>query len=229
MANIVQFIGKDAVMQAFSNRDVEAWSIFLYKQFIHKGVGAGDLHAFLSMIEGGSNAIYTLKVYEDIEDAKKIKEKTEADGSYNFRLDGEGMSVGAFQQSKLLFDKQASDRLKLIEDKLNEEPEEEEETIGSIVSNIIRDPVKTMQWVEIIKYIFSPGTATANAEPFKQIAQMGNTVPPTNDDKLDRIEAALDTLGRNDAKICEHLEKLAQISVKNPSKFKMLLSALENS
>jgi hypothetical protein len=158
---------------------------------------------------------------------EKIKEKTEADGSYNFRLDGEGMTVGGYQSQKLIWDKQNNERLKILEDKLNAEPDEddEKETLGSIVMEVIRDPVKMVQYVEIIKAIFS-SQKDINKEPFKQIAQMGNATP-NNDDKLDRIEAALDILGRNDDKICEHLEKLADISVKSPFKFKILLSELE--
>lgn len=226
----LQFRGKEAILNAFNSRDVEAWSIFQGKQFIHKGIGAADLESFLSMIESASNtSVYTLKIYEDftIADLGKIKEKTECDGSYNFSL--QDMTVNGVYQPVTQYYGKMDQRIRMLEEKLLEaqQPEEPEETLGSI----LMDPAKVVQYVDILKGLFSnnnnPSTYTPQM-PQRQIpATMGNATPQTTDEKLDRIAAALDILGRTDPKICEHLEKLADISVKNPKQFSSLLSMLE--
>lgn len=235
MAGSVQFMGKEQVFDAFDNRGVDAWAIFQGKQFIHKGIGGEDLSSFLDMLKaGGSNATYTLKIFEDITQLSQIKEKTECDGSYNFKINGPNEG-GAINGSYTRANDEILKRLDAIEQRqlsILEEEEEEPETIGSVIIDVIKNPNKAMQWFEIVKGIFTnnnqqPTQGPAIVRQIPPAASMGNPDPGNSDENLTRLEKALDTLGANDPKIIEHLEKLADISAKKPGVFKTLLSMLE--
>jgi len=240
MSSAVQFRGRDQVLGAFENRDVDAWSMWAGSQFLFKGIGIEKLEKIFDLMEGeqgASNAVYTIKVYEDIADEKKIKSNTQHDGSFNFRLNGEHMLSGTGIPSNQNW--KFSDQLAQLQEEirlLKQPPppeEEEEKTIGSVLMDVLSNPSKAVQWAEIIKGFFSATPAAIPALPAARNipAVMGNTTPAatpgsnppeTLDEKLERISAALDILGRNDPKICEHLEKLAAISTKNPVHFNWL-------
>ena len=229
MAGSVQFRGIDQVMKAFENRDVQAWSIWQHKQFMFKGMGEGDLQGILEMIgDGSTNAIYTIKVYEKITAASDIKSNTPDDGSFNFRLNGDNQEITGIQYYKQKQDLNLSQRMEKIEQMLidkEHEPEDEPETIGSVVMEVIKDPAKAMVWIDIIKSILSPGGKPLTPLP---AAAMGNVnTAEITEDMLERIGNVIDRLYKNDAHILQHLEKLADISEKNPSQFKILLSMLD--
>lgn len=243
VSSSIQFRGMDQVMAAFINRDAECWSMWAGKQFLFKGFGEDTLQTILTALceNSGSNAIYTIRVYEDITDPKKIKSNTPDDGSFNFRLNeenmvnGSGLTVGQTYglAGQLLELKNQIQEMKALPPAAVE-PEEEEKTIGSVIMDVISNPSKAQQWAEIIRGLFAPATANFPAATVirQTPAVMGNTTPvnaaPQNlDEKLERISAALDILGRNDPKICEHLEKLAEISTKKPVQFSSLLATLE--
>ena len=240
MAGSCQFVGKEQVLAAFESRNVEAWAVFQGKQFIHKGYGSEDLSAFLDMLkEGGSNATYTVKVFEGLKDESSIKEKTECDGSYNFKINAPNEGVAGTGY----FNNRGNDlilqRLQAIEEKLEEQPEQNEpESIGAIVHtaiiDVIRDPNKALQWAEIFKGIFTPGKVSPGQEP-AILRQIPGPASPaavgaadTTESRETRFLNAINTLEALDSNLIEHLEKLAEIASKKPKAFKNLLSMLEN-
>src|ERR1700685_3171508 len=83
----VQFFGAKDVLKAFAARGLQTWGLFQSKQFINAGEGEDSLTAFLDMLGGGSDTIYTLKVYRTA-DPDDITDKTECSGSFNFKLTG---------------------------------------------------------------------------------------------------------------------------------------------
>jgi hypothetical protein len=151
MSIAVQCIGIDAVVKAFEYKKTPAWSIFQGRALLHKHEGkdldesADTLQEFLQMISSGSTAIYTLKVYENVE---KITEKTGCDGSINFRLVNEDTR----QRTNEYFDNGRNkllERLEAIEEKLNEdaEPEEPQSALGQLGNILLADPSKLPQLV----------------------------------------------------------------------------------
>src|SRR6266481_1912546 len=90
MPRTVQFYGREAIKQAFNNVNADGWSIWQDRQMITKGVGLPMLESFFDLL-GDSPAWYTLKVYDEIEDSKQIKDKTPADGSFTFVLSNNGI------------------------------------------------------------------------------------------------------------------------------------------
>jgi hypothetical protein len=232
MGGSVQFIGKEQIMQLFENKKIDVWSIFQYKQLIHKGTGEDDLNGFLDMLQaGGSNAVYTLKVYEGVTDPLMIKEKTDCDGSYNFKFEndrsGPGISAYTPRNQEIL------NRLEAIEQRLIDDPREDNEpdTIGSVIVDVIKDPAMALQWITILQGIFGKTNQAPPVAPLRSIepvqAQVIGNITDDETDKLNRLEKALDILEKNDPKIIMHLEKLAEISTKKPGVFKNLLFMLE--
>lgn len=236
MAAAFQIKGAENVIEAYNNRGVKAWSIFQGKQFLTKGIDSEELQTFLDLISEGTRAVYTLKVY-DIDDPKLIKEKTEADGSFNFVLqptyseDRAGYierNYGESNKANRLYE-----RLGKIEEKLFAEPEEpEEKSIGSIITGLIENPGELMQLVQIGQMLgLLPQRAMPQPAlvPARTIGNAGTEQPVSNEERLQRLANAIDTLEKNDPKLIEHLEKLAEISQVKASQFKFLIQALEMS
>lgn len=236
----VQFRGKDQVLQAFSARSVPVWGIWQDKTLQFKGEGEEDLRTFLTMLaEGGSKAVYTLKIFEDITDPKEVKEKTEADGSFNFQLyqydsDGEeeGGKYGETNRKNRLFQ-----RLEAIENKINgigeaDDVPEFSDVIRDEVIGVIQNPEKLVQWVSIIKGLFTPGINNQQQQHYQPaLASIGKietetTLSMTEQEKQNRLISAITILENADPKLLEHLEKLAMMAQDNPAKFKMLIGML---
>lgn len=96
VSSSVQFKGADAVVKAYTMRNVARWGIWQNRQFLFKyegddtNEGADQLQEILQMI-AESPAVYTLKVFEG---AGRVTEKTECDGSFNFKLQEPAEAVG---------------------------------------------------------------------------------------------------------------------------------------
>jgi hypothetical protein len=242
MAKPITFFGADSLLQGFKNTAAEGWSISAGSQFLTKGIGAETLKSFLILLdEGTKNTIYTLRIYEDIDDAKKIKEKTEADGSFNFVLadkDSEwhdGQYSDTNRRNKLL------ERLGNVEAVIakmasgnddEEEPEEEKSFIGAITDSI-KSPEDILKLVNIGKAILGmqpipipQGFATIGSIPGDTPGSSA-TQTTADIDMVQRAQTAINILEKNDPHLVQHLEKLAKISEQNKTQFQNLLSMLD--
>lgn len=231
----VQFKGMEDTLAAFDARSVEVWGVWQGKRLITKGEGQDELQTFLKMLckTGG---VYTLKVFEDIDDLKKMKENTPADGSFNFRLfpeEGDESENQLTQWSASNNKNKLFQRLDAIEQKLTgigavpEEPKSLEETI----TDIITDPEKLQLYANILGSVFNKTPAAAPAQLYSGMAAVGNTTPMaqvTKEQQYQRISAALDILEQHDPKLMEHLEKLAMMAQDNPGMLKTILATLDS-
>jgi hypothetical protein len=218
----VQFFGKESVLNAYNHRKIETWGLFQGKSFITSGGSVEELSTFLAMLEpGGSTAPYTLKVYRDIDDPEEVTEKSEANGSFSFKLTDPGYSsrgVGAAVPNELM---QRMDKLEQLIS--GTEEEEEEESIQDIIMGYLKDPNKLSFAISAIKGLV---TGVMSPQPVGAVGAV--TSPGSQEEKLERLSIALDTLESKDAKIVEHLEALAKIAQEKPGTFDMLLKMLEN-
>lgn len=247
MGASIQVRGIKAVMRAFEMRDLEAWAIFQGKYLNFKGIGSMELEETLKMLEvHGSDAIYTLKVYDGIADVKDIKERTEADGSIGFKLGEENAFGGGSAYTRSL-----EDRLRKLE-KEKEEDQEEDKTIGGRIGNalvgLLESPNELVQLIGAVRQMMQPqpqpvgaiGRVTTDFAPpvFTQPAPVPAApvftkekkvdMPRISDEqKIERLSAAIDALEKNDPDILQHLEKLALIAAENPQLFKMMLLNLD--
>jgi hypothetical protein len=249
IANSIHFRGIAAVLKAYNDRDVSAWALWQKNQFITKGMDDETLQTFLNELhKHGSEAVYTLKVYEGVTDPSAIKEKTPCDGSFNFRLnepsDYPGMGVIPYQGRSA-----SPDRLAELEDKVNllcekllhdegEDEPEEDSSIAGLISGVLRDPDKLGKYLKAFREL-TGGTSYAspayvgNVTRLPGASMQGNPNPVASggeisqEEKLQRLGAAIDVLDRCDPLLHLHLEKLASIAAGKPDQFKMLLSMLD--
>lgn len=255
----VQFRGMESVLRAYTYKGVDVWAIFDGKRLQHKGAGENELEEYLKLIlSGGSTATLTLKIYEELDDPKKVKGTTPDDGSFNFKLvtieeDGETI----YRSNKLGTLAQMGETLSSIDQRLakleSEEPGEEEdeefsESFGRAVQKAIigavEDPAKLGTFISTIRALLDPVKpvpAIGNihragiVRPItteENINDMGNIgeqidAQQISEEQLQRLSVALDTLGKHDPLIVEHLEKLAKVAEDKPTKFKGLISMLD--
>lgn len=242
MFQAVQFIGRKNIMQAYDLRDVAFWGIWQKNCLIHKGEGREELEEFLSMLENnGSRAAYTLKLFEDATDLKQIKEKTQADGSFSFKLneyeggdlDSGGQYYHTNKKNKLF------ERLESIEEKLagitegDHDDDNANESFEQKLIGVISDPNQLAAYVDIFKNLFAPAAPVAVGK-IGNTKQMGNTQPTaqqsqpmTEEQTRTRLVKALEILEAHDPKIIEHLESLAMLAQDKPGKFKSLLAMMD--
>lgn len=238
MFDAVQFRGGDNVIKAYQQRQADTWAIFQKNCLITKGSDEEELKAFLSMLaEGGSRAVYTLKIYDDLGTAD-IKDKTPADGSFSFiltndtdgDLDNSLSQYSATNKRNKLFE-----RLEAIEARLNgADQDDEDNSLMGKIGQVLSDPDELMKYVRAAKEIFGTGTpqptytaAIGNAAPKNEAMNYTQQPQQPTEKDMQRLSDALDTLGKADPKIIDHLEKLAKLATDKPGKFKSLLTMLE--
>lgn len=230
----VQFYGIDAVINAFENRGAEAWAICNNKMFNFRGIGADTLKTFLQMLmEGGTSALYTLRVYDDIEDEKNIKDTTPADGSFNFRLNEKteyipGAMNGMRQsnnEDKILAKLDALE--KRFEDLEEKEPESKLGLIGEIMEHPTIGPMMPKIIETIAGFFMKPGIPTQNYLPsnYNEIANHNASINGIDENKI--INDAILELKKYDTNLGSHLQKLVVIAKTDPGTFKMFLNLLD--
>jgi len=251
----VQFYGVEKAIKAYEDCKIPAWGLFSGRQLLCKyqgnsmAEGAQLLEDFVDKIEE-SNATYTLKVFEQEGNKPvKIKERTECDSSFNFKIDEQDVYLDRQEKRGYggrVFQNELSQTLAGINERLAkieepEEIEEEEETfqesigkaiqqsiIGAIQNpeqpNLLMDMLKGVLGVEV------PKPAIGHVKQAGQIAGLGTSTgntPTTAEDNLQRLGNAIDILELHDPKLVEHLEKLAKMATENPKKFTGLITMLD--
>lgn len=229
----VQFIGIDPVLNAYEARKVAPWALFMNRQFLFKYEGddlkeGAELLATILNQLNESPAVYTLKVYEDLPGGK-IREKTECDGSFNFRIvDAQGGAVGMvgggsanYELVRLMQDirqdqKQLAERLEMLEsDEIEGEISGVNSTIG-VIKEVMNIPGVGELLSGIIGRVFNP----ISAAPIAGIAGApANENLPDESIELRRVLSAYSIIkeGMPDALVL--LEKLAMMQQSEPDKF----------
>jgi hypothetical protein len=219
----VQFRGLETVLKAYENRNLPAWSLWVGQQFLFKYEGSTvdeavlQLNEVLEMIlKDGSTAIYTLKVYEDLPAGGKIKEKTPADGSFNFRLQEDSREYvrgnGNSYNSQI-----ATLEARIKELEAENEEEEDESGLGAI-NEALEHPLIE----KLLSSVFGINLATA------QHHVPGPTISGINDaDRETKINRAVAILKQHDIRLDEHLTILADTAVNSPQTFSYLLGMVD--
>lgn len=230
----VQFKGMAAVLTAFENRGEDAWSLWCGKQFLFKGIGEGDLQTVLeSLTQGGTNATYTLQIYEGIKNVQDIKSSSPHDGSFNFKLNADTQEILGGQYSSLKKSDEILARLESLEKRFEEDEDDEEPemSIGAIGMEYLKDPNKLAALVNIFSTLTGrPAVTSFPANPAPVIGNVQTSSPGpemSQEEQIMRIGGALEILGKQDPNLVTHLEKLAKLSQEKPDTFKFLLTTLE--
>jgi hypothetical protein len=235
MAGSVQFRSSEAVLTAYENSSCPAWSLWQGGQLLFKFAGKtaeeaiSALSNVLEMLGESSNAIYTLKVYEDIGGKEKIKNNTPYDGSFNFRLNADSQELNQSQYRNYSGMKELqtqiaalSARIEAREAESDDDDEEEDETERQLgkIGALLNNPV-----VQQLAGLLFRGTNLAPAPGPRAVGALGN-VPPAPDQEQ-QISQALAILKDKDPKLGEHLTKLAQIAQSSPANFDYMLTLVE--
>lgn len=227
MAVSIQFNNREAVLLAFQNRAVEAWAIWQGKQFMFKGIGESELNEILEVLSnGGTNAVYTLKVFEGVEDASAIKSNTPDDGSFNFRLNSPEMALTQSSYTSALSNIAIAEKLAKLEKRFEEEEEENIEIpvnslgkIGEILDHPVIAPFVPILIEKIVGVLFG------NNEPAKSQAFLPATTLSGIEEET-MINEVIRKLKIHDPNLCEHLQKLLEMAEHKPDIFKAVINSL---
>lgn len=234
----VQFFGIESIMQAAENLNCPAWGIFIDRGLFSKYEG-DDIAASQELLrrnlealqEGGTTAIYLLKFFESEKgQAVKINDRTVCNcGSFRFKLiepeEREARMIGNSSQYGII--KQMNDEIAALKQQLSEKEEEQEaedNSIGGLVMGLLKNPEQLGQIVNVGRALLGLPVQQLPAPP----ATIG-ALPAIYDNEanVERLSAAIDTLEKNDARLIDHLEKLAKMATDSPDQFKTLLSMLD--
>lgn len=225
----VQFVGVSNVVQAFENKGLPYYAIKTGSNILEKNQdntnldeAVNQLGTFLEMINQGSNAIYTLCIYEE---PGKITAKREADYSFNFKLNEPTMlpSTQQYQRGELSFkmDKlievvqQQAANTAALEQRLlqmeNEEPEEED-------NELIAGFFPKSEAVTIISGLINKFMDGTN----KPTALAGTGEENNEHPAITRLRKALPKVD-----IDKVLNKLADKAEKNPSKLAGIIKMID--
>jgi hypothetical protein len=252
-----QFLGRAAVVKAYENMDeCIPWSMLQGKQFLFKyegdskAEGATQLNSLLTAVmdSSGSEAVYTLRVYEmdtvrKTPKAKiKIYETTPFDGSFNFKLldpgEEEGPRArGGYTKVRSLEEQIVGlqETVKTLAAKLqhqadqedqDEEPEQKLGWIAGIAKSLLEDPqIKSVVMGKVANMISSIGGKAVLSAPPAKIA--GPDPVPISPEQAEKANQALAVLAQHDPELGDNLLKLASIAEESPGKYQTLISMLK--
>ena len=201
--------------------------------------GEGQLQAALKLlVEGGPEASYMLRVYEDLPKGAKINSATPYSGSFNFGLfDYQGAQVGQvspYQQRQTAVLGAIDARFQEMQDKYlgkiiakmeaEEEREEEDKPTGimGVIGSLLENPsVQQALMAKLSGWLGAPAMLPSPA----QVAGVGDG-PKISQDQYTKLEEAVNILAACDPLIGDHLLGLAKIARDNPGKYKMALTFL---
>lgn len=221
----IQFNNLQSVLLAFQNRGVDAWALWQGKQFMFKGIGETDLKMILDSLENGAtNAIYTLKVFEEIEDEKKIKSNTPDDGSFNFRLNSDRMELTQSAYTSAYSNAAIVKKLEEIEKRLDEDEVVEEKSglgkIGEVLDHPVIAPLIPIVLEKVLTAIFSKNPVPQNQLNYQPAMALSGI----DEDAAEK--EVIEKLKKHDPQLLEHLSKLLEIAETNNPLFQVIIKSL---
>jgi len=229
----VQFRTAEETISAFESTDCEAWALLDGKRFMFAGIGVDELRAFLELMQRSraSNAVYTLAYYYDIDDKKKINSKLPFDGSFNFVINSEQKELDALHYKQIGYSNELESKVGALENKLDaiiekfEFTDEKEDKLG-VIGEILNHPsiasVVPMIIKSFVEKMLNADKPFIQTPKFSQVAGIGNI------EKDQVLKSAIERLLKVDARLSEHLTKLADIAENDFDTFSYILSTLDN-
>ena len=242
----VAFRGVSQVVAAYEANGMPAWAIcngdciMFADETGNIEEGTNSLRDMLKkMQQGGSEAQFTLRVYELLPKGK-ILSNTPCSRSFGFKL-YESDEDSPFQSGRRNYAREADEKIRALEveiAKLRLEIEEAEEPepeggINGFIAGIATDPMfkqMVMQGIAglVQKIVPMPMRQPAAVAGIAN-GQEGQVMPSVlKDGQLEKIHGALDLLCTRDPDLGDHLQKLASIALTNPQQFQWLLGMLQN-
>jgi hypothetical protein len=247
-SNTVAFRGVGQVVEAYKSNDIGPWAIcngsgkvmdimFAYEED-DVAAGAEMLSEILKRMQAGSSsASFALRTYK-LKAGEDIMSNTAWYRSFSFKL-YEDEEFSPFDAGRSHYAKQADEKIRLLQEQIDlmkkqmeqdEEEDEKPEGVAGIVYGIFNDPIMKPIFMQAVAGIVSkivpmparPAAVAgigngAQAEPMQSVLESGQP---------EKVQQAINLLCTQDAKLGDHLLKLADISIKNPGQFQSLLGML---
>lgn len=241
MAEICQFRGTEAALQAYESNDIAPWALFQGREILcnYKGEsmtdGSSKLGAFLEMLKvGSSKTTYQLRVYED--HPKSINNNTPYNFSFRFKLlDDEEYDASPVAGNY----KAMMGKIDAIEKRLADRDDDQEEDkpagIQGMIAGIINRPeIQQAMMERVIGFINmimpNRGPAAIAGVPGTggeltpdQIAAAYNSMPA---DQKKKMDTAIGILVTQDPEVGNNLLKIAMILKENPKKYQTFAAML---
>lgn len=250
----IQFYGIDNVVQAYANNQCAPFALWSGKLQLLKYDGNGPdgykkptieegqqlLNEYLNAMYQGTTAIYTLRTYEDLKEGEKIKPSTEYDTAFNFKINVAQQQEGLIpytgtRGNNMIVEELRSLKAEIAAIKSGEDDDDTEEpSIIGMVNDLVQEPAKLREVAESIAIIGDVVKGFLGMPIQNRVASIGHvnrvsdisSDTETQEQKLNRLQNALDELERHDPQIVDHLEQLATIAKRDPKKFKGLIGML---
>lgn len=221
-AKSVQFREAEDIINTYQDNNSPAFAIFHNDTLIHKYTG-DDLNEGCELLAKwlvkleNSAAIYTLRIYDKVPGDGSIRSQTPYDGSFNFRFrEYDAMGGTSKTDSKVL---EILTRMDQRIAELEQEKEEKENSGPALgwVGDLLAHPEIKNIAMGIMSGVLQNVVGSLK---LPQPATVGNI-------NSDPLQTALAILAKNDARLIEHLQKLAALSEQNKAMFDMLLKTLD--
>jgi hypothetical protein len=251
-SNTVAFRGAGQVVDAYKANDIAPWAIvtglgkvqdvmFAYEEDDIEG-GAVMLEQCLKRMKAGSSsASYSLRTYK-LKGVQEIESNTAWCRSFPFKLyNEEEEDYSPFEAGRRHYRQEADEKIQALQEQIDlmkkqqEEQEEEDdkpEGIAGVVHGLLNDPTMKPIIMQAIAGIVSKIIPMPMGMPAK-VAGVGNGTTDALQSVLEtgqpeKVQKAINILCSQDPKLGDHLLKLADISLRNPGQFNMLLGMLAN-
>lgn len=249
-SNSVAFRGVGQVVEAYKANDIAPWAIVTGMgkvQDIMFAFEENDTESGASMLEeclkrmkaGSSSASYSLRTYK-LKAGQEIESSTAWCRSFPFKLyDEDDGDYSPFEAGRRHYQRQADEQIKALQEQIDllkkaqeeqdEEEDEKPEGIAGIVHGIFNDPSMKPIIMNAIAGLVSK-VVPMSARP-AAVAGIGDAaVLPSvlEAGQPEKVQQAINVLCTQDAKLGDHLMKLADISMSNPKQFNMLIGMLNS-
>lgn len=245
MRSAVMFRGLKQVMDAYIANDIPAWSISSGKHMPLKyegddmTEGTQMLKAAFNMLKkGGSEAAYTLRVYDHLPSGK-ILSNTPDSGSFSFGLFDYDGEKSPYQQRTNSVLGAVNDKLEAFQaawmekilDKVKQDEEEEAQpakpagVMGFLGAMLDNPQIQQMLFHKIFTWL-NPGQPAPAAIGAVEQGQTTTAQVTLTQDQVDKLNAAVDILMTCDPNLGDHLMKIAVIARDNPGKYNMFAAML---
>ncbi len=240
-SSAVQFRGANKVAKAYLANDVAPWSIWNGPdQLIFKYEGQ-DIEAGVKLLregiqmlkDGGGEAVYTIRVYENLAKGTQITNKTPYSGSFNFALyDPAEGELTPYQNRQATLRDEYEERIAGLEKKVKEQEEavpEEPQGIAGFFNGILDMPQVQQAIAGHVVNILSKiiPMKTNNAAQVSGIPdEATNNEETLSPDQIAKVEKAIDLLALKDPKVGDHLLAVAKIAHESPAKYKAMILML---
>jgi hypothetical protein len=244
-SSAVAFRGINQVISAYCNNDMASWSIWNGKEMMFRHPtdnmesGRNALRTILKeLYEGGSEAQFSLRVYEGLSDTDKIKSNTPWDASFSFVLYGDE-EYSPYQQGRKGYAREVDEQIVVLQKEIDElklalaeaEAEEKPEGINGIISGIMEMPgikqALAAKLVGIVNSVIPFGGGQPAAVAGLPAAAPGQPIPSLLDAAQQaKVQQAINVLCTLDAKLGDHLIKIAEIAVKNIKQYNGMVAML---